>query len=274
MKRFIIILLFFAKIANAQVHYLPEDTVIFNKFLQYSRKDAMFCVSTTALFFINTPYIAGTLEGDSEERLRVNLRELDCVTYVENVIALHLMLQSDNHTFDNFCNILQNIRYRNGNLNGYLSRLHYFSEWLDNNSQKEIISLPEIQWCRDYTPNVSFMSTNCNSYPTLKANPALCKQMNEIEKNVNNLNFCFTPKEQVKDLGTSIHNGDIIAITTRIKGLDIVHTGFAFIQNGNVYLLHASSDAKKVLISEETLHDYLARFKNHSGIILGRMTRP
>jgi len=273
MSRFIFILLFVSTIANAQVHYLPEDTVIFNRFLQYSRsRDAKHCVSTTALYFINTPYIAGTLEGDSDERLRVNLRELDCVTFVETVIALHLMLQSDNQTFDNYCRILQNIRYRNGIINGYLSRLHYFSEWLENNRQKEIISLPVIPpACSSFTPNVSFMSNNCNSYPALKDNANLCKQMSEFEKNVNLLNFCYTPKEQVKGLGTNIKTGDIIAITTRIKGLDIVHTGFAYIQNGKTHLLHASSDAKKVLISDETLHEYLARYKNHTGIIQARI---
>ena len=262
--------IFLTSQVNAQIRYLAEDTVIFSRFLQYSRQGDHSMIHT-ALFFIDTPYTSGSLEGDSEERLRVNLHELDCVTFVENVIALHLMLQSDRHTFDNFCRILQHIRYRNGIIDGYLSRLHYFSEWLGNNVQKEIINLPAVPGCHNYTPGVSYMSTHCDAYPALKTNPEWCRQMSVIEKSVNELNFCYIPKEQVKDSETILKNGDIIAITTQTNGLDIAHTGLALVQNGSVYLLHASSEAKKVVVSEETLHDYLARLRNHSGIIPGRL---
>jgi len=267
---FFILGFFLASQLNAQISYLPEDKVIFNRFLQYSRQGDRSMIHT-ARFFINTPYVGGTLEGDSEEQLRVNLRELDCVTFVENVIALHLMLQSDRHTFANFCTILQRIRYRNGAIDGYLSRLHYFSEWLDNNRQKGIITLPAISGCHGFTPGVSYMSTHCDAYPALKAHPDWCRQMSVIEKNINDLSFCYIPKEQVKDLETNLKTGDIIAITTHTSGLDIAHTGLALLQNGRVHLLHASSEAKKVVVSEEPLHDYLARLKNNSGILTGRL---
>jgi hypothetical protein len=255
---------------DAQIKYLPEDTIIFNRFLQYSKQSNPSIVHT-ANFFIGTPYVGGTLDGGSEEQLQVNLRELDCVTFVENIIALHLMLQSDQHTVINFCQILQHIRYRNGVIDGYLSRLHYFSEWLDNNRQKGIISLPAIPACQDFTKKVNFMSTHCDAYPALKTNPEWCKQMMAIEKSIHELNLCYIPKEQLKDYEANINTGDIIAITTHLNGLDIAHTGFALIQNGRVYLLHASSEIKKVVVSEETLHDYLARRKNHSGVMVGRI---
>ena len=267
---FIIFGIFLTSQLNAQINYLPEDTVIFSRFLQYSRQGDHSMLHT-ARFFINTPYVGGTLEGDGEEQLRVNLRELDCVTFVENVIALHLMLQSGRHTFANFFSILQHIRYRNGIIDGYLSRLHYFSEWLDNNRQKGIINLTAVPGCQGFSPGVSYMSAHCDAYPALKNHPEWCRQMSVIEKNINELSFCFIPKEQLKDLETNLKTGDIIAITTRTNGLDIAHTGLALVQNGRLYLLHASSEAKKVVVSEETLHDYLARLKNHSGILTGRM---
>jgi len=255
---------------DAQIRQLSEDTVIFRRFLQYSQQ-GNHSIIHTARFFMDTPYVNGTLEGDTEEQLVVNLRESDCVTFVENVMALHLMLKSERHTFDNFCRILQQIRYRNGVIDGYLSRLHYFSEWLDDNRQKEIISLPVIPGCRDFIPAVSFMSTHCNQYPALKTHPDWCNQMTVIEKNINKLNLCYIPKEQVKNYEKTVQTGDIIAITTHIQGLDIAHTGFVIMQNGRLYLLHASSEVKKVIVSEETLHDYLARRKNHSGVIIARI---
>jgi hypothetical protein len=256
----------------AQVRYLPEDTVIFHRFLQYSELGDS-SILRTAQFFLNTPYVGGTLEGDSVERLRVKLRELDCVTFVENVVALHLMLQSDQHTFANFCNILQKIRYRDGVIDGYLSRLHYTSEWHDNNRKKGILSLPAIPACRSFTPEVSFMSSHCDAYPALKTHPEWCRQIVEIEKNIHQLSLCYIPKEQVKDSEPHLQTGDIIGITTLIKGLDVSHTGLVLVQNGRAYLLHASSDAKKVVVSDETLHDYLAGRKNHSGILVARINK-
>jgi hypothetical protein len=271
MNRIVIILVFgflSAFPADAQIRYLPEDTVIFNRFVQYALQGDGSIIHA-ARFFIDTPYVGGTLEGDDVEHLRVNLRELDCVTFVENTLALHLMMQSDKQTFVGFCRNLQNIRYRNGVIDGYLSRLHYFSDWLDNNSQMKIISLPAIPLCRSFHPDVSYMSVHCDAYPALKVNPDWCKRMAAIEKKINELKLCYIPKELVKDSETDLQSGDIIAITTNIAGLDVSHIGFAVVQNGRLYMLHASSEAKKVVVSDEPLHDYLAKRKNNSGILTG-----
>lgn len=267
---FIVSIIFFVFRLDAQIRYLPADTVIFNRFLQYSEQGDHSIVHT-AFFFMDAPYVSGTLEDDSEEQLQVNLRELDCVTFVENVIALYLMLQSNRKTFDSFCHILQQIRYRNGVVDGYLSRLHYFSEWLYNNCEKGIINLPVIPACSVFTPAVTFMSTHCDAYPALKSHPDWCRQMITIEKSIRDMKFCYIPKEQIRDSETSFKTGDIIAITTYLNGLDVAHTGFALVQHGSVYLLHASSEVKKVVVSDETLHDYLARRKNHSGLMAARI---
>ena len=262
--------LFFTFSTYAQVRYLPEDTVIFKRFLQYSETSDQSMLHT-ARFFMGTPYVGGTLEGDDVEQLRVNLHELDCVTFVENVVALHLMLQNGNHSFANFCRILQSIRYRDGTIDGYLSRLHYTSEWFDNNRQKGIIDLPVIPESHSFIPDVSFISTHIDAYPALKSRPDWCRQMETIEKNINTLKLYYIPKEKIKDAESSLQTGDIIALTTHIKGLDVTHMGLLWKQNGRVYLLHASSVIKKVVLSDETLHDYLARQKNNSGIIVARI---
>ena len=271
MKYFLVsLLIFFSFPMIAQVKYLPEDIEIFERFLKYSHQGDQSMIYT-ARFFMETPYVGGTLEGDDEEQLRVNLRELDCVTFVENVVALHLMLQTELQTFAEFCRILQHIRYRNGVIDGYLSRLHYFSDWLDNNRRKEILTLPTIQGCSSFIPETFFMSTHCDAYPALKMHPEWCKQMIDFEKNINQLKFCYIPKEQINNCGKYLQTGDVVGITTQVKGLDVTHTGLVIEQNGRIYLLHASSEAKKVIVSDETLHDYLANRKNHSGILIGRI---
>jgi hypothetical protein len=74
----------------------------------------------------------------------------------------------------------------------------------------------------------------------------------------------------VKNIAGKIKNGDIIAITTKIKGLDISHTGFAVWKNKDLHLLHASQDAGKVVISRKNLSQYLLDNKNQSGIMVLR----
>ena len=72
----------------------------------------------TARFFLGTPYVAATLEMEPE-RLVVNLREMDCMTLVENVVVLTRTIQSENPSFETFCKNLQALRYRNGEIHDY-----------------------------------------------------------------------------------------------------------------------------------------------------------
>ena len=68
-----------------------------------------------AKHFIDVPYKAGTLEQEKEERLTINLRELDCTTFVETVLALTLASKEVNADFNGFVSALRKIRYRDGN---------------------------------------------------------------------------------------------------------------------------------------------------------------
>ncbi|HWS00884.1 MAG TPA: N-acetylmuramoyl-L-alanine amidase-like domain-containing protein, partial [Prolixibacteraceae bacterium] len=85
------------------------------------------------LDFLNTPYVAKTLDKSKEEQLVINLHQLDCTTFAENGLALARTVRSEKPGIETFCTELESIRYRGGKLNGYASRLHYFSEWIADN---------------------------------------------------------------------------------------------------------------------------------------------
>ena len=93
-----------------------------------------------ARLFIGRPYVAHTLEVADPERLVVNTRQLDCTTLVENVTALTLCVYRKRFTYSDFKKHLREIRYRGGKLNGYTSRLHYFTDWIDDNSRRQVVS--------------------------------------------------------------------------------------------------------------------------------------
>ncbi len=60
-------------------------------------------------WFVGAPYTPGTLET-LPERLIVNLREFDCVTYVETMLAMARILDGAEPTFERFVDELRTIR--------------------------------------------------------------------------------------------------------------------------------------------------------------------
>jgi len=225
-----------------------------------------------AKMFLQTPYVGGTLEGNGPEKLRVNFRELDCTTYLENVVVLSVIAGKKDFKESDFLKELEKLRYRKGKLTDYTSRLHYFTDWIFENESKGIVKniTAEIGGVK-YDKNIDFISTHVESYPALKADSSFVKIIRDNEKAINNREMYFIPEEDISKLENKIQNGDLIAITTKIKGLEISHVGIALHVNDRLHLMHASSHAKKVVISEIPLADMLMKNKLQSGIMLVRV---
>lgn len=221
--------------------------------------------------FLGTPYVAKTLEIGATESLVINFQGLDCTTFIENVFAFSLMLNKEQNSFDNFTTILETIRYKNGILNGYSSRLHYFSEWIANNQFKSLIK--DITAEIGGTPiikEINFMSTHRELYPFLKENDDNLEQIKASENYLNSQEICILSQDRIKANEHLIQSGDIIALTTSIKGLDITHTGIATREkDGRIHLLHASS-SNGVEVSKLPLVDYLKDIKGNTGIVVAR----
>jgi len=220
--------------------------------------------------FIGTQYVANTLETPGDERLIVNLHGLDCVTFVENTLALSRCIAKGVHTFDEFKNELKFIRYRGGILNGYPSRLHYFSDWIDDNETKNVVRniSREIGGVL-YDKNLTFMSTHPDSYKQL-SNHRYMEKLIAIEADINRRQHYYIPKEHLPNIEQKIEPGDIIGITTSTEGLDITHTGMAIRTNGVLKYLHAPLSNGKVQISEQPLAEYLASHSGQTGIMVAR----
>lgn len=217
-------------------------------------------VLSNGLTFIGTPYVAGTLEVNEEEKLVINQKEVDCTTFVEYALA-----QSMDGDFA--CN-LQRIRYRDGKIDGYTSRLHYIADWVENGIRQGIIEdVTALHSCDLQKLSISYMSAHPGLYKALKNSPANVKQMAEYEKALTGKSIHYLPKSKLKAEGLPwIKDGDIIAMCTNIPGLDVSHMGIAVYKNGKLHLLNASSINKKVEISAVPLSEMLARSKTNTGI--------
>lgn len=233
---------------------LPEDSC---RTLHFAKK------------LLGTPYVAGTLEVNAREELVVNLDEVDCTTFVEQVLAMALADKRDERTEEGFRKALMQIRYRDGELDGYPSRLHYFSDWIADNERMGVIEerTPSLS-AEKQTLHLNFMSTHPESYRQLKEDSALVSEMKAVEARWQGVEVSYLPKgrlaENPEQLG--IKNGDILAITTNIKGLDVVHVGFACWIGERLHLLHASSIAKKVMEDPQPLYEYSKTKRTHTGV--------
>lgn len=274
--RFLIIILFLSCsfAAFSQIKFEQKDKEILEKVFFQLKNDKD--KSTSELVVLagkelkGTPYVAHTLESEPEQ-LVINLRGLDCTPYAENCLAIARTVKSGKLTFEKFTKEISTIRYRNGKVDGYLSRLHYFSDWIFENDNKNLVKRVSQDIANiPYPLELDFMSTHPDSYKQLKANPAFVPQITQKEKEISVRQMFYLPKEKLPSYQDKLLCGDIIGITTSVAGLDIIHVGIIVKQNGKIHLMHASSKAEKVIISENTLHEYLTGRKSATGIMVIR----
>ena len=229
---------------------------------------------SVASSFIDKPYVAGTLDIDSiNENLIVNLDSVDCTTFLEYVTASLISERIPSESDSAYLSALLKIRYKNGVINEYPSRLHYFSSWIDDNQKKGIIKeVTESFIYEDFNKKINFMSSNPQLYSQLRNNKKFIDQLRNEENYINGLNIKYIPKNKIASQLDKFKEGDLIAITTSVKGLDISHVGFIHIINNVPYLMHASSGKKKVVITSENIYEYLKKNKSQTGIRVLRLT--
>ncbi len=271
---FLTILISISFSLNSKPNLQESDEEIYNRKIQHAKGVALddFTLNI-AKSFLNRPYKARTLEGNQNEKLVVNLREFDCSTFVESCIAMGLTYRKDDISFDKYQKYLQRLRYyKNGKIKGFESRINYFSDWLYVHEEDGLlVNVTPLMGGIEWKKNINFMSTHWNKYPFPKDMELLGKIV-KIEEKINSQSYTYVPKSKVKSIENQFMNGDIIGITTNIDGLDVTHEGFAIrLQDKRVYLLHASSDFKRVMVTDKPLAEYLAKNKNQTGIMVARL---
>lgn len=232
--------------------------------------------------FVGTTYTPYTLEAEGPEHLVVNLRELDCVTFLENMYALARfvrtaprdVLDDRDRAIALYEEYLTDVRYRGGTLEGYPSRLHYFTDWIHDNEQRGLVDeiTEELGGVRVSEP-IDFMSTHVDAYRQL-ADTANLEQIRAAESRLSGMTRYYIPEERVADVAERIQDGDIIAATSTVEGLDVAHTGMALWQEGRLHLLHAPLVGEDVQISEVPLADRLLDIDGQDGIKVARPLDP
>ena len=268
---YLLLLLLPSAWAEAQVTYQQADSITVCQLLAKAKP------TTSTLWFarqfLGVPYVAHTLEVNDNEQLVVNTRQLDCTTLVETVTALTLCARQGKRSWNDYLQTLRTLRYRQGVLTDYTSRLHYFSDWIADKQAMKIVSeiqSPNPPFTAVQRVSVNYMSTHPAAYKALKAQPKLVSVIRQQEQRLTGTRARYIPKSALrrstKALRQAVHDGDIIAITCKKKGLDIAHLGFAVWQKDGLHLLNASMIHKKVVEEPMPFYQYLQKHSSHTGI--------
>jgi hypothetical protein len=263
-----------AALPDSMLVYTAEDKAIFddytNKFSERKNEPINELVMETGFYFLETPYVSYTLEvAKPAEKLIINLRELDCTTFTETCLALARTIKSENISLHTYAEELQKIRYRNGILHEFPSRLHYFSDWIyDNDSLGIVKNITKTEYNGDIFPvKFNIMTKLSKNYPQL-ADTTFLRQIGTIENEISQRTYYYLPKPRLDSI--QIQDGDIIAMTVSGKGLDVMHMGIAVNINGQLYFMHASSTGKRVMITDLPFKEYSAAIKSNTGYMIAR----
>jgi hypothetical protein len=235
--------------------------------------------------FVGAAYVPGTLEVKGPERLVINFRGLDCVTFVENAWALSSFvrvvggalgldvirsLTNRALTEQRYESLLRSVRYQDGNIDGYPSRLHYFTDWVGDNAARGLVRdiSRELGGTLDTEP-IDFMSTHTESYRQL-GDPSFVTLVRQTEQRLTDTGRYFVSQDRIEDVAEMIQDGDIIAATSTVRGLDVAHTGLALWVDGTLHMLHAPLVGEEVQISAVSLADRIQRISGQDGIIVAR----
>ena len=226
------------------------------------------------LHFRGRPYLEGTLDQPDTETLVVRLDGFDCVTFVETALAMARGVRAGDTTYAGFARRLAEQRYRDGTMQGYCSRLHYFTEWLADNEERGIVErLDDELGGRRMRDTLDFMSTHRSAYDRFATNDSLYACIQKMEKDLQaqqrDRPVRYVPQDSIRAVYDQLRAGDIVAIATAVDGLDVSHTGLVYAhENGSKGLLHASlSDG--VVVSPD-LQRYVQTIDHQIGIVVAR----
>lgn len=262
------------QVLASDVSYTKQDSLIFEKYMKTfdSKKylDTPTLTIETAKYFLGRPYTAHTLEINDTEKLVINLREFDCTTFVESCMALVRTLKSGDTSFNNFCEQLKGIRYRNGEITDYSSRLHYISDWaFEHSDTLEDISKSSGGQLTNKERN--FMSKNSHLYKHLKNDPTNQKNIKYFEDQLNKREgYYVIQRSDIAQYAKNLNDGDIVVFATSIEGLDFTHIGFIYHENNVLKFIHASSTLKQTVIEKKSLREYSFQSKRCTGVMILR----
>ncbi len=209
--------------------------------------------------FLGRPYRGNMLSSSNPEIFVTSQDAFDCVTFLEHCLAIKIA----NENPDQFESALKHVRYAADSVQ-FEKRYHYFSDAMWQ------LGYPPIQDPLHHSiapKDFSFLSKYLIRKFEKSVNIDLIANK---EKQLKSRVFTYTSIKDLSFILPLIHDGDLIGLVGKNNHLDFLHTAMAIRKGSQIYLLHASQEKKKVIISDQPLADYLKSHHQFIGISVFR----
>lgn len=272
MKRFcysLLLILFIGGAASAQGplrFHCERDTIRIVEILDRA-KGLRGAEATMALVneFLDCKYSDENIEGE-DEALVINVDEVNDRSLLDNVVALKRTLESPNPDWRDFAQNLENVKYRKGERSDFASRLHYLSDWIQDNTYKgNVKELTDGMVASRVThKSLDRMSHEAELYPALKDSATL-ERLKMVEMGLRSVRVPYLAKEMIYDkrIVPDLTDGDVIVFLTKDRDYDIEHLGYIVLEEGKVHLIHASKEDGKVVKEQKPVSDYFRHDGKH-----------
>jgi len=227
--------------------------------------------------FENVPYGGGS-QGCPQAHTLINLRQMDCMTFVENFWALaftrHLIQGvkerlGDDEIFAIYVQNLNAIRYYEGKNQRNEDRIQYLTSGFIQLEKTGVLSSVGKGLGRTMSKKINYVSANRTKFGGFKDWPFIQNKENEMSQ----YSYTVFDKDKIHDYAQIAKNGDLVGLVTTVNGLDVSHCGVITIREGKVYMTHASSVRKQLVIAQD-LVEYLSKRTTVSGIVVFRPVFP
>lgn len=212
--------------------------------------DAGARIAAVSAQFLGTPYQAQTLIGSpmTPEKLVVDLRSVDCFTYLDYVEALR-----KSSSYAGFVQNLVRTRYSDNQVS-YFHRRHFFTDWAATQPVNAY----------DVTRELSEHSLSVTKDLNRKADGSpFLAQLGVTRRQVN-----YIPSRYVDQaLLARLRTGDYIGIYTPEQGLDVTHAGIYITTDQGPMLRNASYRVANMKVVDSP---FLAYVKSVPGIVVLR----
>ena len=228
-----------------------------------TKGDALVALARRA---IGRPYAAFSLDQGTVERLRLDLSRFDCFLFVEQLLAL-VQLQPQGSIAGAFAEQVRQLRYDGGRVD-YCHRHHYFSRWAAAAQRKGILSdiTASLPGARSRRIPLRFMGDHPEAYrPMQQATNRRCITTLEQDLTVEQ---SYVPTAALGGAIPRLRNGDIFALVTRVKGLDVSHVGFVEVEGARRHAIHAAPG--RGVTRSRDLARYVAGVEDGLGVMVLR----
>ena len=218
-------------------------------------------IARLAEAFLGSPYLAFSLEGSGTEQLRLDLTQFDCMLFVEQLFAI-----ATADSFDEFAQRTRRLRYRNGHVD-YCTRQHYFHDWVLSAQDQGLLE-SDTSWPGQATRvlPLNFMSSHRDQYPALQF-PRLFDCIRQRERG-RRIEQQYLPLASLEIALPSLRSGDLFAVATSVKGLDVSHTGVLVRDGSRLDAIHAAPGHG--VIRSRSFARYLSSLPDAIGAVIVR----